>query len=102
MEFNDENFEDEVLKSEQIVLVDFWMPGCRPCMAMEPIIEQVAKEVEGKAKVGKFNILANPEIPRKYKVPGVPCLIIFKNGEPIERAVGLRGKQILVDKINSL
>ncbi len=102
IEFNDENFEEEVLKSEQLVLVDFWMPGCKPCLAIAPIVEELAKEFEGKAKIGKLNVVENPETPKKYKIPAVPTLIIFKNGEPTEKAVGLRPKQVLIDKINSL
>ena len=69
---------------------------------MEPIIEEIDKELGDRIKIGKLNALESPETPRKYKIPGVPCLIIFKNGEPIEKAVGLRPKQILIDKLNSL
>ncbi len=102
LELNDENFEREVLKNEQPVLVDFWRPGCGACLAIVPVIEQVAKEFEGRAKVGKLNIFENPETVKVYKVPAVPTLIIFKGGKPIERAVGLRSKQVLIDKLNSL
>ena len=102
LEFNDENIEQEVIKSEQLVLIDFWMPGCGPCLMMTPIIEEISREFEGKVKVGKLNVLENPETHKIYRAPGVPYLIIFKNGEPIEKAVGLRPKQILIDKLNSL
>lgn len=102
LEFNDENFEREVLKSEQLVLVDFWRPGCKACSAMASVIEETAKEFEGRAKVGSLNIVENPETTKLYKIPAVPTLIIFKHGEPIEKAVGLRRKQVLIDKLNSL
>jgi len=102
LELNDENFESEVLKNEQLVLVDFWRPGCKACLIMIPVIEEVAKELEGRAKVGKLNVAENLETAKAYKIPGVPTIIIFKNGEPIEKAVGLRPKQVLIDKLNSL
>ena len=102
LEFNDENFEEKVIKSEQLVLVDFWMPGCKPCLMMEPIIEQIDKEIGDKIKIGRLNIFESPETHKTYRAPGVPYLIIFKNGEPIEKAVGLRSRQVLVDKLNSL
>jgi len=102
LEFNDENFKTGVLESEQPVLVVFWRPGCKACMTMEPVIEGVAKEVYGKAKVGKLNVFENPETAKEYKIPAVPTLIIFKGGKAIERAVGVRQKQVLVDRINSM
>lgn len=102
LELTDQNFEEEVVKSNQPVLVDFWMPGCGPCLVMGPIIGEIAKEFEGKAKVGKLNVVENPEAARNYQIMGVPTLIIFKDGKPAERATGLRPKQILIDKLNSL
>ncbi|HDZ54554.1 MAG TPA: thiol reductase thioredoxin [Candidatus Nealsonbacteria bacterium] len=102
LEFNSQNFEEEVLRNGKLVLVNFWRPGCKPCLVIEPIIEEVAKKFEGRVEVGNFNIMENPEIAQKYKIPATPTLIIFKNGKPIEKAVGLRLKQVLIDKINSL
>ncbi len=102
LELNDENFEREILKNEQPVLVVFWRPGCGACLAITPVIEEVAKEFEGRVRVGKLNIFENPETAKEYKIPAVPTLIIFKNGEPMEKAVGLRSKQILINKLNLL
>ena len=102
LELNDENFEREVLKNKQPVLVDFWRPGCKACLIMIPVIEEMAKEFNGRAKVGKLNVVEGPETAKVYKIPGVPTLIIFKDGKPIEKAVGLRPTQILIDKLNSL
>lgn len=102
MELDDQNFEEEILKSEKLVLVSFWRPGCGPCLTMEPIIEEVAKEFNNRVEVGKLNIIENPETAKVYGIPATPTLIIFKDGKPIEKAVGLRPKQILIDKLNSL
>lgn len=102
LELNDENFEKEVLQNEQPVLVDFWSPGCGACLIMVPIIEEMAKKFKGRVKIGKLNIAENLETAKVYKIPGVPTFIIFKNGKPIEKAVGLRPEQILIDKLNSL
>lgn len=102
LELNDQNFEKEVLKSERLVLVSFWRPGCGPCLTMEPIIEEVARELKDRVEVGKLNIIENPETAKLYGIPATPTLIIFKNGKPIEKAVGLRARQILIDKLNSL
>jgi thioredoxin 1 len=69
---------------------------------MEPIIEEIAKEFEGKIKVGKLNVGENPEIARSYGIRAIPTFIIFKDGQPIEKIIGARPKQFLIDKINSL
>lgn len=99
---NHQNFEQEVIKSDKPVLVDFWKPGCGPCITIKPIIEEIAQEFEGKAKVGRLNVAQNPQIAKNYKIMAVPTLIIFKDGEPKERAVGLRSKQVIADKLKSL
>ena len=76
-----ENFEKEVLKSEKPVLVDFYADWCGPCNAMAPVIEELAKELEGKVKVGKINVDENPDIAVEYNVMSIPTLIVFKNGK---------------------
>lgn len=102
LEFHDENFKEEVLESEKPVLVDFWKPGCGPCEQVAPIVEKVEEEMGEKAKVGKLNVLKNPETAKNYKIMGVPTLIIFKDGEAEEKAIGTRSKEVIVNKINSL
>ena len=87
------------MKNEKPVLVGFWRQGCNSCLDLMPLIESIEKEVGSKAEVGELNVLENPEIAKKYEIPGVPTLIIFKKGEPRERAVGLRPKQVLIDKL---
>lgn len=98
----DENFEKEVLKSEIPVLVDFWAQWCAPCLVMGPIIEEIAKDFEGKIKVGKLNVDENPATAQKYGIMGIPTLMIFKDGKVVERIVGLRPKKVLEDLIKRL
>ena len=102
LELTNQNFEEEVIKSNRPVLVDFWSPTCPPCLILGPIIEEIAKEFEDKAKVGKLNVFENQETARKYQIVGIPTIIIFRDGEIKERATGLRPKQVLIDKLNSL
>ena len=92
-----ENFEKEVLKSEKPGLVDFYADWCGPCNAMAPVIEELAKELEGKVKVGKINVDENPDIAVEYNVMSIPTLIVFKNGKEEKRLVGLRNKEELIN-----
>lgn len=92
-----ENFEKEVLKSEKPVLVDFYADWCGPCNAMAPVIEELAKELGGKVKVGKINVDENPDIAVEYNVMSIPTLIVFKNGKEEKRLVGLRNKEELIN-----
>jgi len=102
LELTDQNFEQEVIKSDIPVLVDFWAQGCPPCLILGPVIEEIAKEFEGKAKIGKLNVAENPEIAQRYEIRGVPTLIIFKNGKGIKRATGLRPKEAIASALNSM
>ncbi len=99
IEFTDQNFEDEVLKSKKPVLVDFWAPWCGPCQMMGPIIDEVAKEIGKTAKVGKLNVDDNPEMSQKYGVMSIPTLIIFKDGEKVKEMTGVQEKNGLVDEL---
>ena len=96
IKLSSENFEKEVLKSEKPVLVDFYAYWCGPCNAMAPVIEELATELDGKAKVGKINVDENSDIAVKYNVMSIPTLIIFKNGKEEKRLVGLRDKEELL------
>ena len=97
---NDENFEAEVLKSDVPVLVDFWAPWCGPCKVLGPVIEELAKDFEGKpVKVAKMNVDESSVTPGKYGVMSIPTLILFKNGEPIDQMVGVQPKEKLAEKL---
>lgn len=87
------NFEEEVLKSDLPVLVDFWATWCGPCMMLAPTVEEIAKEYAGKIKVGKVNVDEAPEIARKYGIMSIPTLIMFKNGKISDKSIGLVPKE---------
>lgn len=93
------NFETEVLKSDIPVLVDFWATWCGPCMMLSPIIEELAKEFEGKVKVGKVNVDEENELATQYRVASIPTLLLFKNGELTKTAVGFMPKQELIETL---
>ena len=93
MKFTTANFEEEVLKSEIPVLVDFYADWCGPCQMMAPVIGQLAGEYEGKVKIGKLNVDENPDIAVQYKVMSIPTMIIFRNGEVFSKEVGASSKK---------
>ena len=89
-EFTDTNFETEVLKSDQPVLVDFWAEWCMPCRMLAPTIDKIADAYEGKVKVGKLDTDSNREVAIKYQISAIPTVILFKNGQVAQKFVGLR------------
>jgi thioredoxin 1 len=89
-EFTDQNFGEEVLKSSQPVLVDFWAEWCGPCRALAPTIEKLAKDYSGKVKVGKVDTDVNRETAMQYRIESIPTVILFRNGQVAQKFVGLR------------
>lgn len=91
-----ENFEEEVLKSDKPVLVDFWAVWCGPCQMLGPTIEELAEEYEGKVKVGKVNVDEQPELARQYGIMSIPTLIYFKDGQVAEQTMGVQPKESII------
>ena len=99
-EFNDDNFQAEVLDSSVPVLVDFWSEGCPPCRQIAPVIDELSTENEGAAKVGKVNVSENMDLAVKYGISGVPTILLFKGGDVVARQVGAAPKDRLQSMIS--
>ncbi|MBP5427200.1 MAG: thioredoxin [Clostridiales bacterium] len=95
------NFEQEVMKSDKLVVVDFWATWCGPCRAIGPVVDELAQEYNGEVVIGKINVDEEGELSRKYKVMSIPTIMLFKNGEVIDKVVGLRSKEDLIELIDS-
>lgn len=101
LKFTDDSFEEEVLNSDKPVLVDFWAEWCGPCKMVGPVVEELAGEYEGKAKIGKVDVDNNPETSTKYGIRSIPSLLIFKNGEVVDQIVGAVPKSQLKKQLEA-
>lgn len=102
LEITDATFDEVVLKNDKPVVVDFWAAWCGPCRMVGPIIDEVSKEYEGKAVVGKLDVDANQEFAAKYGVRNIPTVLIFKDGEIVNRQVGVSPKKTYTDAIDAV
>jgi len=102
VQVGDDNFEAEVLRSDIPVLIDFWAPWCGPCKSIAPVIEELARDYEGRLKVAKLNVDENPVTPSRYAVRGIPNLLILKGGAVKEQLVGAVPKSRLVQAIENV
>lgn len=102
MTFTDANFGDEVMKSDILVLVDFFAVWCGPCKMMAPVIEELAEEYAGKVKIGKFDVDENPIVSGQFNIQSIPTILFIKNGTVVDKVMGVQSKDKLMDKLDAL
>ena len=101
IEFNDQNFDSDVLESGTPVLVDFWAVWCGPCKAIAPIVEKIANDYNGKVKVGKMDVDRNNQVAMRYGIRSIPTLLVFNNGEVVDQVIGNVGKESIESMLNN-
>lgn len=95
----DQDFEEKVLQSREVIVTDFWAEWCGPCKMIAPVLDEIAREYDGKLKVAKLDVDTNPSTAMAYGVLSIPTLLVFKNGQPVERIVGYMPKERLLSRI---
>ncbi len=102
IDVSDQNFEEEIIKSDLPVLLDLWAPWCRPCLMVAPVVEKLAEKYNGRFKFCRLNVDENPQTAAKYQVMSIPTLIFFKNGQVMDTAIGAVPEQTIKPKIDAL
>jgi thioredoxin 1 len=102
LNLTDQTFKQEILENKVISVVDFWAPWCGPCRIVSPVIDELAKEYEGKVKIGKINVDENSQIASQYGVMSIPSVLFFKNGQPVKTMVGAQSKESYKQEIDTL
>ena len=96
----DATFDEEIGSAAEVVIVDFWAEWCGPCKMIAPILEEIATEQVGKVRVAKLNVDDNPDAARRYEVMSIPTLIVFRDGQPVKRMIGAKGKGQLLQELD--
>ena len=102
LEFTDANFQNEVLASDKLSVIDFWAEWCGPCRAIGPVIEELSKEYDGKVKIGKVNVDNNPQLSINYGITSIPAILFVKGGQVVDKLVGANRKQISSRKLKRI
>ena len=102
LKVDSQNWDQEILKAEGLVMVDFWAVWCGPCQMVAPIVEELAQEYQGRLRVFKVNTDENPEVAGRYQIMGIPTLMFFRGGKPVDKIVGAAAKKQFKDKIDAL
>lgn len=101
LEINNENHQSVIEKKDELIVIDFWAPWCGPCKIIGPVVEELAKDNEGKATIGKVNVDDNREIASQYGIRNIPTILFIKNGEVVDKHMGAAPKSVLQSKIDS-
>ncbi|MBI3810710.1 MAG: thioredoxin [Nitrospirae bacterium] len=102
LKVDSQNWDQEVLKGKDLVMVDFWAVWCGPCRVIAPVVDELAQEYGGRLRVLKLNTDENPDVASRYQIMGIPTLLFFKDGKPVDKIVGAAAKKQFKDKIDSL
>jgi thioredoxin 1 len=100
--FTDANFEQDVIKSGKLTIIDFWAPWCGPCLQLGPTIDALSKEYDGKVNIGKLNVDENPNVSVQYGITSIPCVLFIKDGKIVDKQIGLAPKGVFDKKIQKL